>query len=265
MITSTANPRVKHIRSLIADRRARFRERCFVVEGVRLVSEALTARATLYSALYAPAQLATSSAGQQVLEHLRQQPDCHEATERVVAAAADTATPQGVVAVVGWPALPATPGLWLVLDEVSDPGNVGTLLRSAEAVGVGLVLCSRGTADPYNPKVVRSAMGAHFYVPLHPALEWSEIASALRGVERLYAAAAKASLPYDAADWRSPAALIVGSEAHGLSAEALELAASLVAIPMQGYIASLNAAVAGSIILFEALRQQRGAHHHNTP
>jgi TrmH family RNA methyltransferase len=257
VITSTTNPQVKYIRSLITDRRTRSREQRFVVEGVRLLSEALTARATLHSALYAPAQLATSSAGQCLLDHLKQQPDCREATERVVAAATDTVSPQGVVAVVECPTLPPTPGLWLVLDDVSDPGNVGTLLRSAEAVGVGLVLCSRGTADPYSPKVVRSAMGAHFYVPLRAALEWSDIADALRGTERAYAAAAEANLPYDTADWRSPAALIVGSEAHGISAEGAACATSLVAIPMQGHIGSLNAAVAGSVILFEALRQQR--------
>lgn len=256
MITSTANPHVKHIRSLGADRRERHRERCFVLEGVRLVAEAMHAQVTLRLALYAPEQLASSEMGQHLLAQLAEIPNCHPATARVVAAAADTVTPQGIVAVASWPNVEPRPGMTLIVDAVQDPGNVGTLLRSAEAAGVGQVLCSRGTADIYSPKVVRAAMGAHLYVPLCVDLEWDVVTSMLSGIPRIFATRADGQTPYYTVDWQPPVALIIGHEAHGVSAQGLALATDQITIPMQGRAESLNAAVAGSIILFEALRQK---------
>jgi RNA methyltransferase, TrmH family len=173
-----------------------------------------------------------------------------------VAAAADTRQPQGVVAVFAWPELPPRPGLRLVLDGIQDPGNVGTLLRSAEAAGVGLAICAPGSADPYSPKVLRAAMGAHFSLPLRVDADWEQIADELAACPLVYAAEADASMPYYAADWRQPAALIIGGEARGVSAEGQALASHLISIPMLGRAESLNAGVAGSILLFEALRQR---------
>jgi TrmH family RNA methyltransferase len=144
----------------------------------------------------------------------------------------------------------------VVIDALQDPGNIGTLLRSSEAAGVGLVLCSRGSADVYSPKVVRAAMGAHFTLPVRADLTWEEIGAELALCPVVYAADAEASMPYYAADWKQPAGLIIGSEAHGLSDEAVVWASHRIAIPMLGRTESLNAAVAGSVILFEALRQR---------
>lgn len=143
-----------------------------------------------------------------------------------------------------------------MLDGIQDPGNVGTLLRSAEAAGVGLVLCGPGSADAYSPKVLRAAMGAHFNLPLRADLDWDEIGAELAASAPIYAAAAGASMPYYAADWKQPAALIIGSEARGVGPEGLALATHQISIPMAGRAESLNAGVAGSIILFEALRQR---------
>ncbi|MCU0492485.1 MAG: RNA methyltransferase [Chloroflexaceae bacterium] len=256
MITSTSNAQVKRIRSLSADPRERRRERMFVLEGVRLVGEALVAGADLRLALFVPEQLAATEAGQHVLTALEGQPGCFPATPQVLAAAADTVTPQGVVAVAAWPEVPPRPGLTLVLDGVQDPGNVGTLLRSAEAAGIGRVISGRGTADAYSPKVVRAAMGAHFYLPLLADVPWEQIGVELGDVAPVYAAVANATMPYYAADWKQPAALIIGGEANGVSQVGLASATKLIAIPMAGRAESLNAAVAGSIILFEALRQR---------
>lgn len=256
VITSTANAYVKYIRSLCADRRERHRERCFVLEGVRLVAEALQAQIELRLVLYAPAQLSDTVAGQQLLTQLAACPHCYAATPRVVAAAADTVTPQGVVAVAAWPNLAPRPGITLILDAVQDPGNVGALLRSAEAAGVGETLCMRGTADVYSPKVVRAAMGAHLYLPLRVDLEWEALTPELEGISHVYAATAHAHTPYYAVDWCVPAALIIGNEAHGISPQGLSRATTHLSIPMQGRTESLNAAIAGSIILFEALRQK---------
>jgi TrmH family RNA methyltransferase len=143
-----------------------------------------------------------------------------------------------------------------VVDAVQDPGNLGTLLRSAEAVGVAQVLCARGTVDAYSPKVVRAAMGAHLRLAIEQDLSWDEIGAQLTSVDHIYAAEAGARMPYYAADWRQPSALIIGNEAHGLSEEARSHATKLISIPMRGRAESLNAGVAGSIILFEALRQR---------
>jgi RNA methyltransferase, TrmH family len=256
MITSTANSHVKYIRSLRADQKQRRSERMFVLEGLRLVADALAAGATFELVLFASEQLARSPEGTALLAELAGQPGSYEASSQAVAAAADTVTPQGIVAVARWPELAPRSGLRLVLDGIQDPGNVGTLLRSAEAAGVGEVLCSQGCADAYSPKVVRAAMGAHFTLPLRIDQQWDEIAVALAELPLVYAAVADARMPYYAADWRQPAALIIGSEAHGVSEAGLNASSHQISIPMQGRSESLNAAVAGSVILFEALRQR---------
>ncbi|HMQ29143.1 MAG TPA: RNA methyltransferase [Chloroflexaceae bacterium] len=256
MISSPANPHVKRLRSLRDSAKERRGERSVVVEGVRLVAHVLAAGAAPRLALYAPEQLRATPEGADLLEALTGRPGCYEATPAVVAAAADTQHPQGVVAACPWPELEPRPGLRLVLDGVQDPGNAGTLLRSAEAAGVGLALCGPGTADPYSPKVVRAAMGAHFSLPLRAGLSWDELGAELGACPLVYAADAEASMPYFAADWKQPAALIVGGEARGVSDEGLALATHRIAIPMLGRAESLNAGVAGSVILFEALRQR---------
>ncbi len=257
MIESQSNSHVRRIRSLVADRKDRRRERLFVLEGVRLVADALAHAGALELVLYAPEQLEETAAGRELLQRLQQQPRAYPSSAQVVAAASDTVHPQGVVALARWPEIePGVPGIVLVLDAIQDPGNMGTLLRSAEAIGVAEVLCVRGAVDAYSPKVVRAAMGAHLRLSLTQDLSWDETSERLSFVDHVYAADAGARMPYYAADWRQPSALIIGNEAHGLSDEARELARNLLGIPMRGRAESLNAAVAGSIILFEAQRQR---------
>jgi RNA methyltransferase, TrmH family len=257
VISSQSNPHVKHIRSLATGRKDRRRERLFVLEGVRLVADVLAHGGALDLALYAPDQLDETPAGRELRARLEQLPNSFAATAQVVAAAADTIHPQGIVALARWPEIePGRPGVILVLDAIQDPGNMGTLLRSAEAVGVAQVLCTAGTVDAYSPKVVRAAMGAHMGIALEQDLSWDETNERLSFVDHIYAADAAATMPYYAADWRQPSALIVGNEAHGLSEAARACASSSIGIPMRGRAESLNAAVAGSVILFEALRQR---------
>lgn len=256
MIASPANHHVKRLRSLRDSAKERRGERSVFLEGVRLVAHALAAGAELRLALYAPEQLRGTPEGSALLEQLAGRPGCYEAAPAAVAAAVDTKHPQGVVAACAWPEHEPHPGLRLLIDGVQDPGNVGTLLRSAEASGVGLALCAPGTADPYSPKVVRAAMGAHFSLPLRSELTWDEIGAELGACPLVYAADAGATMPYFAADWKQPAALIVGGEARGVSDEAMALATHRIGIPMLGRAESLNAGIAGSVILFEALRQR---------
>jgi TrmH family RNA methyltransferase len=167
-------------------------------------------------------------------------------------------TPQGIAVVTPLPRLPlpAAPTLTLVLDQVRDPGNAGTLLRSAEAAGASLVLFTPNTVDPYNDKVVRAGMGAHFRLPLQAYSSWAEIDALLAPTPQRYLADAHAGLAYDQVDWRKPAALIISGETAGASPEARRTAQPI-AIPMHSRVESLNAAVAGAVILFEAARQRR--------
>ncbi len=227
-----------------------------MLEGVRLVAEAISAGVSLRLALFDAEQLAATAGGQDVLDRVAGQPSSYPASARAISAAADTVTPQGVVAVAAWPELAPRPGLILVLDGVQDPGNVGTLLRSAEAAGVGQALCLPGTADVYSPKVVRAAMGAHFYLPIQVDLDWGTATTLLSTTPHIYVADAQANMAYYRVDWRQPSALIIGSEAHGVSAAGRAIATQPIAIPMVGRTESLNAGVAGSVIMFEALRQQ---------
>lgn len=258
VLTSTKNPIIKHFRSLLTDRKDRRRERLFVAEGVRLFEEAMRAGAEIIEALYNAEQLRTTERGQALLDQIHTLPNAQEATLDVLAAASDTVTPQGINALVRWPEIkPMGRGVQLVLDAVQDPGNVGTLLRTALATGVTQVVCIVGTADVYSPKVVRAAMGAHFRLSIVQDVSWDEAPSFLLDADTVYAAAASATMPYYAADWRQSAALIVGNEANGVSERGLAVATKQISIPMSGPVESLNAAVAGSVILFEALRQRK--------
>jgi TrmH family RNA methyltransferase len=255
MITSVQNERVKYIRSL-ARRRVRQREGRFVVEGRRLVDEMMRAGVRPALVLYTDAW-AASSEGQRLLPLLAQAEDGDWlASEAVLAACADTETPQGVLAVVRFLQSEPRPGPILILDQLRDPGNLGTILRSAEAAGVGQVLLAPGTVDVYNPKVVRAAMGAHFRLPVSH-LEWPAIAERARD-RAVWLADASGDVAYDAVDWRLPSALIVGGEATGAGEKATALATGRVRISMAGGTESLNAAMAATVILFEMARQRRG-------
>jgi TrmH family RNA methyltransferase len=254
MITSTQNKRVKYIRSLVR-RRVRRREGRFSVEGTRLVDEVVRAGIRPALVFYTEAWAGTP-AGQRLLPALEQ---AHEGnwlvSEAVIAASADTKTPQGILAVVPFVDLRPQEGLILILDRVRDPGNLGTILRSAEAAGVGQVLLAPGTVDVYNPKVVRGAMGAHFRLPV-ATLEWPAIGQRVAG-RAVWLADAAGEVAYEVVDWTQPVALIVGGEAAGAGKEAAALVTGRVSIPMAGGAESLNAAMAATVLLFEAARQHR--------
>jgi RNA methyltransferase, TrmH family len=273
MIESPANPLVKTLASLANPRRRRD-QRLFLVEGVRALEDAMLAGRYPQIALYDPDALAKTERGSDLVRALRRNArhiqTLQEANERAVAGASETQHPQGVVAAfsfLDWD-MPEAKGkaLALVCDNVQDPGNMGTIMRTAEAAGVSALFLTPLSVDLYNPKVVRAAMGAHFRLPAFPDVPWNEIPGMLQRlgipVERLYATDAGADGPYDRVDWTGSAALVVSNEAHGLSAEArrfAEHAGGFISIPMSGGTESLNAAVAAAVVLFEAARQRRSA------
>lgn len=258
MITSKANQKVKYVRSLYR-KSVRQRERRFVVEGVRLVEEmSKTGQEPVF--VFHSAGISSDARAQVLLEALKSSgAELQAVSEEVMRAMADTRTPQGILAVAAFPELEVGEShLSLVLDGLRDPGNLGTILRSAEAAGVGEVLTVGGTVDVFGPKVVRGAMGAHFRLPVRADCSWDEVRGGLQG-RQVLVADARGETPYYEVDWSQPSVLIVGGEARGPGAEARRLCTGTVSIPMRAGVDSLNVAVATSIMLFEAVRQLGGA------
>ena len=257
MITSTANQRIKDARKLLT-RKGRHAAGQLLVEGVRLLADAWRSGTRPALLFYAP-DLLTSSDGQALLAEL-EHAGCvsFPCTTAVFATLSETTTPQGVAAVLPLPQLawPAHPALLLILDGVSDPGNAGTLLRSAAAAGCDGVIFGPGAVDPFNDKVVRAGMAAHFHIPMRLCATWPDVEALLPPAMSCYVADAQAATEYTRVDWRTPAALLIGNEAHGPS-HAARQRSTAIAIPMQRTVESLNAAIAGAVILFEAARQRR--------
>ncbi len=256
MITSSTNDKVKYVRKLQNQKSVRHDDRRFVLEGVRLVEEVLRASLVPKLVFYTEA-LAEEGRGKALLATLRGLgAPCTMVSESVMEHCSDTVTPQGILVVLPFPDLaPPQPSTFvLIVDRLRDPGNLGTLLRTALAAGIEQVLLAPGTVGFSNPKVVRSAMGAHLQLPIVDA-DWDTIAEAVAGCDVWLAAAAGATR-YTEVDWTRPAALIVGSEAHGAGPKARSLAQGQISIPIQPAVESLNAAVAAAVILFEAVRQR---------
>lgn len=256
MISSLSNAKVKYVRRLQTDRRFRNREKHFVVEGTRWLTELVT-MARPAAMLYVTERWLETAVHAQILQQLTSvgQSAPMLVSDEVMQAMSDTNTPAGVLAVLPMQPrlLPDQPTLLLILDEISTPGNLGTMLRTAGAAGVDGVLLGPGCVDLYNPKVVRGSMGAHLRLPIH-SQTWAEIAATVANMN-VWLATIEADLVYTAVNWQQPSALIIGSEAAGAGAEARSIASGIT-IPMHAATESLNAAMAAGIILFEAARQR---------
>jgi RNA methyltransferase, TrmH family len=253
VITSLHNDRVKLAHGLQTRPRTRRKERKIALEGVRLISDAVERGHLPLFVLYR-----LETADYDLVARLQERKvTLLPASAAVMEHISDTQNPQGIVGVfpLPLPALPRRAGRVLILDNLGDPGNLGTMLRTAAAAGVDCVLLSPGCCDPYNPKVLRGGMGAHFRVPIIEA-DWPQIEAYCEGVS-VYLAAGDGDVPYDRADWSGRWAVIVGSEAHGVGPEAERLARQRIYIPMATQTESLNASIAAGIILFEAARQRR--------
>ncbi len=252
MITSIQNEKVKLTKALQGATKTRRKEGLIVLEGLRLVRDALMSG-------HKPVFLLTTSNFQdQTVSGLARAGGIEllEVDEAVMQHVSDTQQPQGILGVFPMPktALPVSLKHVLILDSIRDPGNLGTILRTAAAAGVDAVLLSPTCADPYNPKVLRGGMGAHFRVAV-THMEWEEIAQVCKG-KAVYMADGAGDTLYDAADWSGSWALIIGSEAHGAGDVARQLTTTRIRIPMAADTESLNAAIATGIILFEARKRQ---------
>ncbi|HTO72716.1 MAG TPA: RNA methyltransferase [Gemmatimonadales bacterium] len=252
-----AEPLVTMIRDL-QRRRGRERRGLAIAEGVRLVEEVLAAGLPIRGAAVSPALEATSR-GQALKVRLAERgAPLTELTDRDLSELADTEHPQGVIAVITPPTWslekldPGSNGVVLVLDGIQDPGNVGTLIRTAHGLGAAGIIALKGTADVNNPKVLRGAMGSSFRLPVVAAEDAALEAWLSRHRAALWAAAMDGS---PLASWKptGAVALAVGNEGAGLRPELLARAAGRVGIPLRQEAESLNVAVAAGILLFEVL------------
>lgn len=254
MITSTNNSKIQLARGLLGRPKERHETGAFVAEGVRLVEEALAAE---WPFRFVLAGENLSERGKALLADLKSRGvDVEIIANGLMRSVSGTENSQGILAVLEASQLriPESLSFVLILDQIHDPGNMGTLLRTAAAAGVQAVFLPPETADAFAPKVVRGGMGAHFRIPIL-ACTWDEIRAHTKGL-KIHLADMEGSISLWQAEFLSPLALIVGGEAEGASQQARELATSQVCIPMPGLTESLNAGVAGAILMFEVLRQR---------
>ena len=257
----TASDEFQLAHSLLSNRRQRHRQRRFVVQGVRPLERALAAGWRVDALWYAQGR-PLSRWAQGVLERAGVRTHV-EAAPALLAELSERDEPSELVAIVEMPPddlerIPrCDPALVLVLDRPASPGNLGSVVRSADAFGADGVVVFGHAADPYDPQAVRASVGSLFDVPVvrHDSLE--TIREHLAGI-RLVGASAGATTPLDELDLTAPTALVVGNEAKGLSWAWREACNVLVRIPIHGGADSLNAAAAAAILLYEADRQRRG-------
>jgi TrmH family RNA methyltransferase len=253
MITSSQNTKLKLVRSLMGRARERREANAFVVEGVRLIEEAVNAGGQFQFVLYSDG---LSERGKNLIETLSEKDiEVDDVAGVLLHKLSDTESPQGILAVLNYSQLPipASPNFILIPDQIRDPGNLGTLLRTGAATGVQAVFLPPETTDVFAPKIIRAGMGAHFRLSIH-SLTWEEIKTQTKDMQ-IHLADMNGTSCWET-DLRKPLALIIGGEAEGASDEAQRLASQKISIPMAGNVESLNAGVAGSVLMFEVMRQR---------
>lgn len=251
--------KVQRLRRLLTRRSAREAERAFVVEGVKVLSEALDAGVPVESVYLAPDGAGAEAVAQRAFDVGAR---VYELAPGVIERVADTVTPQPVMAVVPFVDRPladvAGSDLLVVAVDVRDPGNAGTVVRSAEAAGAGGVLFCDGSVDVFNPKTVRASAGSLFHVPV---VAGGDAVQVLREMAswgtRTLATCAAGGTDYTDVDLTVPVAFVLGNEANGLPPDVEALVDERVTIPMVGRSESLNVGMAAAVLCFEAARQRR--------
>lgn len=259
MITSTSNPQMKQILQLQKKAKARWQQRVFVVEGPKMVWEA--PREWLQK-LYVSCHFSQDPQSMERLEACGCSVEV--VADAVFKAVSSTQTPQGILALLRMPSYTLTDLLQsehphlLVLEGIQDPGNLGTMLRTAEGAGADGIILDRTTVDLYNPKTIRATMGSVYRMPVYIADGLEDVIPALkeRGITAC-AAHLEGAVSYDVPDYTKGTAFLIGNEGNGLTAGTAALADVRVRIPMEGKVESLNAAIAATLLMYEANRQRR--------
>lgn len=258
MITSTGNQQIKEIQQLQKKAKTRLKQRVFVVEGPKMVWEAPT---DWLVKIYISETLLSQDG---VSKRLRERGCPYEAvSDSVLKAASETQTPQGILALVKMPAYSLSDCLntehpcLLALENIQDPGNLGTMLRTGEGAGVNGVILTRNSADIFNPKTLRATMGSVYRMPFYLSEDLKTDIQALKnqGIT-VYAAHLKGQASYHKPDYTKGTVFLIGNEGNGLTEETAALADSLIRIPMEGNVESLNAAIAAALLMYEVHRQR---------
>ena len=259
MITSTVNARVKRLVNLSKKAKLRYKENVFIVEGIKMFLEAPS---EWIKEVYVSERFLEKNP----LERLKKL-QYEVVSDEVFQKISDTQTPQGVLCVMKIPQYKLADllksnkkqPLFLILEDIQDPGNLGTMFRAGEGAGIDGVIMTRNTVDIFNPKVIRSTMGSIYRIPFVITDDIIQTITHLKSNGlTVYAAHLKESVDYDLQDYTKPTAFLIGNEANGLKDETADVADCYIKIPMKGQVESLNAAVASSVLMYEAARQRRG-------
>ncbi len=257
MITSTSNAQVKRLLQLQKKSKARNEEKVFLVEGSRMFAEVPLERVE-------KVYISESFYNKKKQEMAFDKYQTEILSDTVFQYVSDTKTPQGILCIVkqeeaAWKELLDLPNPhFVVLDNLQDPGNLGTIVRTAEGAGVDAVFMSKDTVDIYNPKVIRSTMGSIYRMPCIYVEDLLALLTEFkkRGIQS-YATHLAGKNSYDKEDYRQGTAILIGNEGNGLREEVAEAADVWIKIPMLGQVESLNAAIAASVMMFEVARQRR--------
>ena len=276
IISSKENKKIKYIRGLLEKGSVRKKNGQFVVEGIKLVGEAIeygeVLETVLSESLYNEIILEDKSknvllaaSGKNIIKQVKTENSITVVSDMIFKTVSETISPQGVLAIVRMPEYTILDNDFLeknynktgrikllVLEDTADPGNLGTIMRTAEAAGVTGVIMGKGTVDIFNPKVVRSTMGSIFRLPF---VYVEDVKATITKLKKMgisfYAAHLKGKKSYKDIKYSDKSAILVGNEARGLSNEVAELADNYVIIPMSGKVESLNAAVAAALMMYE--------------
>jgi len=257
MITSNSNAQVKRLLQLQKKSKARNEEQVFLVEGLRMFLEVPAERV---QKVYISETLYNKKKQDLDLEKF----SVEILSDSVFGYVSDTKTPQGILCIVEQQKYDIEELLniknphFMVLDNLQDPGNLGTIVRTAEGAGVDAVFLSKESVDIYNPKTIRSTMGSIYRIPVVYVEDLLELLNTFRqkGIKS-YAAHLEGKKSYDQEDYRDGTAILIGNEGNGLREEIADSADIWIRIPMQGKVESLNAAIAASVLMFEVYRQRR--------
>ncbi len=261
MITATSNKRIKWLVTLSEKAKERKKEGVFLVEGIKMFEEATE---DYIKEVYVSESFLSKYSNENELMEKLQKVSYEIVSDEVFKKISDTKTPQGILCVMKQykytleDLLKKENPMFVLLEDIQDPGNLGTILRTAEGAGVDGIIMTKETVDIYNPKTIRATMGSVYRIPFIYVDSLKEVIEILQKNNiSVYAAHLLGRTYYDSFDFKKGSAFLIGNEGNGLKKETADLANSYLKIPMEGKVESLNAAIATSLLMYEAYRQRR--------
>jgi RNA methyltransferase, TrmH family len=261
IITSNQNSHVKEVKSL-KQKKNRDELKLYFIEGERFLEEAVKERANIEKIMVSESYFKNPSQRNLLKEIESLRYEIFLVTDKLFNEISDTENPQGILAIVRMmeydlERIYNNNSFIIILDSIQDPGNLGTIIRTADAAGASGIIYSKGCVDLYNPKVLRGTMGSVFHLPIIYSDNLSETINILKEKNiKIYAAHLSAKVNYFDVDMQNQAAIIIGNEANGISDEIAKLSDTFIKIPMPGKSESLNASVAASLLMYEVVRQR---------